>query len=124
MRKFIMNLENTKMKDVLKVDTSPKVDTSSIAETTPTIHEKKAKSFDVPKFSNFQIALIITFVIALVFVIICGRILNQINLSSAGNDKNIQSAKRWAGWSVGIFSTVAALSLLGFLYLFFMAKKK
>ena len=117
MRKFIMNLDDTKMNDVSKVDTSPAVETQ-------TIHEKKTKSFDVPKFSNFQIALIITFVIALVIVIICGRILNKINLSSATNDKDIQSAKRWAAWSVGIFSFVAAISLIGFLYLFFMAKKK
>ncbi len=73
--------------------------------------------------SQPQIYLIIAFIIFLVFIIISGRILNELNLSKSKKDANIESAHKWAAWSVGIFSTFAALSLIGFIVLFFVSPK-
>jgi hypothetical protein len=70
--------------------------------------------------------LLLTFVISLVIVIICGRILNEINLSgsSCKTDSRIASAHRWAAWSVGIFSTVAGISLIAFILTFYFESTK
>lgn len=73
--------------------------------------------------SQTQIYLIIAFITFLIFIIISGRILNELNLSKSKTDSNIKSAHKWAAWSVGIFSTLAVLSLTGFIVLFFVSPK-
>ena len=73
--------------------------------------------------SNTHIYLLITFVVSLIIVIINGRILNEINLSKSKSDPKIQSAHKWAAWTVGIFSTIALISIVAFVVLFFIKKK-
>jgi ABC-type cobalamin transport system permease subunit len=69
-----------------------------------------------------QVSLFIAFVIFLVVVIISGRILNELNLttSSCKSDNHIKDAHKWAAWAVGISSTGAGLCLIGFIALFFI----
>ena len=72
--------------------------------------------------TKMHIALIIVFVISLVIIIIAGRILNMINLSTCKKDPKIISAHKWAAWTVGIFSAIATLALAVFVITFFMNK--
>lgn len=63
---------------------------------------------------NVSIYLIIAFILFLAIVIVSGRILNEINLTSSScrSDSHIQSAHKWAAWTVGISATGAGLALL------------
>lgn len=86
--------------------------------------EVKAK-FDFKKhITNHHYYLIIAFVILLVIIIITGRILNEINLSSATTDAHIESAHRWAKWTVIICSILAAGCIAAFVILLFKGKGK
>ncbi|XWV25471.1 putative ORFan [Tupanvirus deep ocean] len=71
-------------------------------------------------FIKSKVYLIIGFVIFLVIVIISGRILNEINLSSCTSDSHIKIAHSWAAWVVGISSTVAGILLILFIVSFFI----
>lgn len=59
-------------------------------------------------------ALLITFVILLIVIIVSGRILNLVNLSNSfcKGDHHITEAHTWAAWTVGLSSAAAAIALI------------
>lgn len=65
------------------------------------------KENNVGKFTSPVISLFIF----LIILIVVGRILNEINLSKCTTDKNIETAKKWASWAVGITSLGMIISL-------------
>ena len=69
-----------------------------------------------------QAYLFIAFILFLVVVIITGKILNEINLSSSAckAEPHIAVAHRWSAWAVGISATGATLALIAFILLFFV----
>lgn len=76
----------------------------------------------IEQLEGARIYLIVTLIILILIIIITGRILNEINLSKDKSDSNIQSAHKWAAWSVGLSSTFAVLTLV-FVGLSFIPKK-
>jgi len=67
--------------------------------------------------------LVITFIIFLVVLILSGRILNLINLSSSAcrSNSDIKTAHKWAAWAVGITSVGTGLTFLGIIGAIYLA---
>jgi hypothetical protein len=69
--------------------------------------------------SKMIVSLSIALIIFIVLLIVAGRILNLINNSKChtSNDPDIQTAHKWAAWSVGIttLGMIVCLVFLGIL---------